>query len=37
MVTFSIFLFLIKQTIGHRKSDTSSTYVKDLSDLERQE
>ena len=27
----------VKQTIGHRKLDTTSAYVKSLSDLERQE
>jgi integrase len=27
----------VKQTIGHQKLDTTSTYVKSLSDLERQE
>jgi site-specific recombinase XerD len=27
----------VKQTIGHRKLDTTSAYIKSLSDLERQE
>ena len=27
----------VKQTIGHRKLDTTSDYIKSLSDLERQE
>ena len=27
----------VKQIIGHRKLDTTSAYVKSLSDLERQE
>ena len=27
----------VKQTIGHRKLDTTSAYVRSLSDLERQE
>ena len=27
----------VKQTIDHRKLDTTSAYVKSLSDLERQE
>lgn len=27
----------VKQTIGHRKLDTTSAYIKNLSDLERQE
>ena len=27
----------VKQTIGHRKLDTTSAYIKSLSDLERQD
>lgn len=32
----SVYIEFVKQTIGHRKLDTTSAYVKKLSDQERQ-